>query len=68
MENDYVVDFDYHDFGAFKIPGYPVHFSTFQAGTKTGAPKIGEHTDLIMEKMGYTTEQIQKLKEDGVIN
>ncbi|MBT4363066.1 MAG: CoA transferase, partial [Desulfobacteraceae bacterium] len=63
-----VVDFDYDEFGSFKIPGYPVHFSTFQAGTKTGAPKIGEHTDLIMGKMGYTAEQIDELRKEGIIN
>jgi len=49
------------------IPGYPVHFSANRAGTRSFAPTLGEHTDLVMHQIGYTDQKIQELKKEGVI-
>ena len=65
--NNYVVDFKDRFLGDIKIPGYPVHFSANQAGTRSFAPTLGEHTDLVMHQMGYTDQEIQELKKKGVI-
>jgi crotonobetainyl-CoA:carnitine CoA-transferase CaiB-like acyl-CoA transferase len=62
-----VVDFRDRFLGDVKIPGYPVHFSANQAGTRNFAPNLGEHTDLVMHQMGYTDQEIQELKKDEVI-
>jgi crotonobetainyl-CoA:carnitine CoA-transferase CaiB-like acyl-CoA transferase len=67
LVNDYEVDFKDRLFGEAKIPGYPVHFSANRAGTRSFAPTFGEHTDLVMQEMGYTDQEIRELKEDGVI-
>ena len=65
--NDYVVDFKDSLLGEVKIPGYPVYFSASKAGTRSFAPALGEHTDLVMERMGYSDQEIQELKKEGVI-
>jgi len=65
--NNYVINFDHPVFGKVKIPGYPAHFSGARAGTRCGAPSLGQHTDLIMRQMGYTDEEIQDLKNKKVI-
>jgi formyl-CoA transferase len=65
--NDYVVDFKDRLLGDVMIPGYPVHFSVNRAGTRSFAPTLGEHTDLVMHQIGYTDQEIQKLKKEGVI-
>ena len=65
--NDYVVGFKDRLLGNAKIPGYPVHFSANRAGTRSFAPTLGEHTDLVMHQMGYTDREIQELKKEGVI-
>ena len=65
--NDYVVGFKDRLLGDAKIPGYPVHFSANRAGTRSFAPTLGEHTDLVMHQMGYTDREIQELKKEGVI-
>jgi len=67
IANGYVVDFKDRLLGETKIPGYPVHFSANRAGTRSFAPTLGEHTDLVMRQMGYTDEKIQELKKEGVI-
>ncbi len=65
--NDYVVDFEDPLLGNVKVPGYPVHFSSNQAGTRSFAPTLGEHTDLVMHQIGYTDQEIEELKKEGVI-
>lgn len=65
--NDYIVDFEDPLMDKVQIPGYPVHFSKNRAGTRSFAPTLGEHTDLIMHRLGYTDEEIRKLKEEEVI-
>ena len=65
--NDYVVEFKDRFLGDLKIPGYPVHFSASRAGTRSFAPTLGEHTDPVMRQMGYTDQEIEELKKNGVI-
>jgi len=67
LANDYVVDFDHPAYGRFKIPGFPVHFSACRAGTRSKAPDIGEHTDQILSEMGYSSDSIRVLREEGVV-
>jgi crotonobetainyl-CoA:carnitine CoA-transferase CaiB-like acyl-CoA transferase len=65
--NNYVVDFKDRLLGDVMIPGYPIHFSANRAGTRSFAPTLGEHTDLVMRQIGYTDQEIQELKKEGVI-
>ena len=65
--NAYMVDFEDQLLGKVKVPGYPVHFSANVVGTRRFAPTIGEHTDLVMRQMGYTDQEIEDLKKEGVI-
>jgi len=65
--NDYVVDLEDPRFGPIKFPGYPVHFSACRAGTQRLGPEIGEHTDLVMRELGYTDEEIESMRQEGVI-
>ncbi len=68
VQNDYIVDFDHPKLGRIKIPGYPVHFSQAYAGTKSGAPDLGEHTEAVLTDIGgYSMEEIARLRNDGII-
>ena len=67
-ENGYLVDFEHPTLGKIKIPGYPVQFSESWAGTTSAAPDLGEHTEEVLSEVGeYTSEEIAKLKEEGVV-
>ena len=66
--NRYVVPCEYPGMGKINIPGYPVHFSESQAGIRSSAPQKGEHTDEIMQDLGYAAEAIADLKNKGVIH
>lgn len=65
--NAYIQPYDYRGLGKIDIPGYPIHFSNNQAGFKTPAPEKGEHTDQIMTDMGYSKDDINSLREQGII-
>ena len=67
LQNGYLVDFDHPVQGPIKIPGYPVHFSACEAGTTTAAPQLGEHTDKVLQELGYARQDIEQLKKDGVV-
>ena len=67
LENRYVVDFEHRSLGQVKIPGYPVQFSASDAGTRSSAPALGEHTDSIMKEIGYSDQEIVLLRKTGVI-
>lgn len=66
LVNGYVVPFEHPSLGKINIPGYPIHFSGCSAGTHSPAPAIGEHTDGILEELGYSADDIAKMKADGV--
>ncbi len=67
LANGYMVEFLDTDLGKVKIPGYPVHFSECTAGTRTLAPKLGEHTVLVLRENGYSKSEIQELMAVGAV-
>ena len=68
LENGYLVDFIHPTLGKKKIPGYPVHFSQAEAGTRSAAPDLGEHTEeILMALCGLNRDAIEALRRDGVI-
>jgi crotonobetainyl-CoA:carnitine CoA-transferase CaiB-like acyl-CoA transferase len=66
--NGYVVPFDHPRFGPVNLPGYPIHFSRCSAGTRHPAPAIGQHTEEILRQLGCSTQEIEELRRDNVIN
>ena len=66
--NKYVVDFDHPVWGKIKEVGFPVAFSKTPASIRKEAPMHGQHTEeVLMEILEYTWEDIEKLKDRGVI-
>jgi crotonobetainyl-CoA:carnitine CoA-transferase CaiB-like acyl-CoA transferase len=47
--------------------GFPWDFSGTPAGWQREAPEFGQHTEEILLELGYTWEDIAKLKEEEVI-
>ncbi|MDY0095709.1 MAG: CaiB/BaiF CoA-transferase family protein, partial [Candidatus Vecturithrix sp.] len=57
------------EIGSVKIVGNPIKMTSIEEETsRPPAPEIGEHTDKILTTfLGYTNEQITRLREEGVI-
>jgi len=67
LENDYLMPFTHPVQGAITIPGYPVQFSKCRAGTRSAAPKLGEHTDWVLQHLGYSGPEIDRLKKNKIV-
>ncbi|MDD5094920.1 MAG: CoA transferase [Dehalococcoidia bacterium] len=66
--NRYIVDFDHPVWGKMTQAGFPMHFTRSPASIRLPAPEFGAHTEEVLtEVLGYTWEDIVKLKDDQVI-
>lgn len=67
LANGYVTEVDYPEYGkSARVHGTPWKFSETPARIGT-APKLGEHTDELLARVGYTEAEIGSLREDGVV-
>jgi crotonobetainyl-CoA:carnitine CoA-transferase CaiB-like acyl-CoA transferase len=54
--------------GTIKVTNFPVKFSETPGEIRTATPLLGQHNEEILSTIvGYTPEQIQKLKKQGII-
>ena len=67
MANQYFVEVDHPEWGKVKMVGFPWDFSETPASCRCRAPHLGEHTNEILSELGYDTDDIMTLKEEGVI-
>ncbi len=61
-----IVDVDYPGLGKIKLFNNPVKFSDFEVEVRR-PPRLGEHTDEILSRIGYSREEIERLRNEGVI-
>lgn len=64
-----IVKADDDDLGSIKIAGNPIKMSSIEEEpTRKAAPEVGEHNRKIFkEYLGYSDEEIEQLKKEGVI-
>ena len=53
--------------GSFLMPGIPVKLSKTPGAIEAPAPLLGEHTDLLLKELGYSEDDIHRLKDKGAI-
>lgn len=61
-----IVNIDDPVIGKIKLFNNPVKFSNFEVSVKR-PPKLGEHTEEVLKRMGYSDKEIHELREKGVI-
>ncbi|MFC1920347.1 CaiB/BaiF CoA transferase family protein [Chloroflexota bacterium] len=66
-ENNFFAPVDHPDYGRIEIVGNPAKLSKTPATVRRPASEVGEDTEEILSEIGYTTEQINKFKEQQVI-
>ncbi len=57
---------DHKERGKYLTVGSPIKFSDMKVEI-TGSPLLGEHTDEILEGMGYSSQQIAARHEQRVV-
>ncbi len=51
----------------FAIPGVVPQLSASPGGTRWLGPRLGEHTDTVLRELGYSDEDLARLREQGCI-
>ncbi|MFN8626119.1 MAG: CoA transferase [Candidatus Binatia bacterium] len=65
--NAYITEVTDEQRGAMKIVGSPIHLSQTPVQPQGWPPELGQHTEEILLEMGYTWEDIGRLKDREVI-
>ncbi len=65
--NEYIVEVDHPTRGRMPVVGAPWRFSETPAEVAAAAPELGQHTEEILQELDYSWEQIETLREQGVL-
>ena len=68
VESGYVVDLEDEDGTPWKLVGPPVHFEKTPARPRGLAPRLGEHTEEVLQGiLGYSPERIAEVRDAGLL-
>ena len=65
--NDFFLPYDHPNYGAMEIMASPVNMSKTPATIRMPAPEFSQHTEEVLLEEGYSWEDIERFKEEGVI-
>lgn len=67
LEREMLIEMNHPVAGRIKQLGFPIKFSTTPGELYAPSPQLGEHTEEILARFQYSSESIEKFREDGVI-
>lgn len=67
LGSDYVMDFDHPSYGHTRMVGFPYKFRKYPASIRRPSPEHGQHTEEVLLEIGYTWDEIARLKDLEVI-
>jgi len=67
LANEYIVKVNHPVWGKIKMLGFPWTFHETPASVRREAPELGQHTEEILLELGYSWDDIAKLKDEEVI-
>lgn len=67
LANNYFVWYDHPVFGRTKVTGWAWDFSETPCSIRREAPEFGQHTEEVLLEMGYTWDDIGRLKDRDII-
>jgi CoA:oxalate CoA-transferase len=67
LAQEMVLEFEHPGHGRVRMTGFPVKLSATPAQLRRPAPQLGEHTDEVLDELGYSAAQIAALRRAGVV-
>jgi formyl-CoA transferase/CoA:oxalate CoA-transferase len=67
LAREMVVDLPHPTIPDFKVAGIPVKLSETPGRPRTAPPALGEHTDRVLEELGYDAATRARLRDEGAI-
>jgi len=65
--NDFFISYDHPAYGRMEGVANPVKLSKCPETVRMPAPEFGQHTEEVLLELGYTWEDIEQFKQQGVI-
>ena len=62
-----IMELQHPKIGRVKQMGSAIKFSETPSSFRSFAPARGEHTDAVLKELGYATDQVAALRDDGVV-
>ena len=62
-----ILEVDNPRYGKVKQPGIPIKLSDTPGQVRRTAPLVGEHSEEILAGIGYSDEEIERLKHSGAL-
>ncbi|HKV54074.1 MAG TPA: CoA transferase [Candidatus Binataceae bacterium] len=60
--------FEHPTIGKYRALANPIKFSATETGEAFAAPALGQHTDEILQRCGFSREEIENFRKAGVIS
>jgi len=67
LANEYVVTVEHPHLGPIRVPGIPVKLSETPGRIRSTAPELGQHTEEVLLELGYSWEDLDRLRTSEVI-
>lgn len=68
LARDMIIEVEDQWFGKIKQNGFPIKMSTCSAELRCPAPRVGQHNEEYLSKLGYSEADLQALREEGIID
>jgi crotonobetainyl-CoA:carnitine CoA-transferase CaiB-like acyl-CoA transferase len=65
--NGSIVSFEHPKAGKVRLLAHPVRYDEQTPPVRVAPPALGEHTEEILQELGYDAEAITNLEEEGVV-
>lgn len=62
-----ILEVEHPKFGKVRQPGIPIKLSDTPGQIRYTAPLVGEHNEEILASIGYSNEEIEKLRQSGAL-
>ena len=62
-----MLDVEHPGHGLVRMLGFPMKFSGAPCSVRRPAPELGQHSDEVLAVLGFSTDERQAFKDQGVI-
>lgn len=67
IAREMMIDINHPNIPNLKVPAFPVKFSETKATVRYAPPLLGEHTEEVLRKLGYSDDKIANLSNSKII-
>lgn len=64
---DMLVEVEHAELGSITLPGVVPKFDLHPGSVRSAGPALGEHTDEVLASLGYTEDQVARLRAEGIV-